>query len=132
MKRNSRILIIDDKPWWSGFSKKVLLEHGYRVDMARNREEALNKLDSQRYDMVILDYYFSGTDGVSSLRQILKRHPEERVVVVSAAPSWMEGRDIFRAGAIDYMSKSLDETRLLDIIQKVLKMKPSPVISRKR
>ncbi len=123
MKKNHKVLLIDDKPWWSGFSKKVLSEHGYKVDVAHDEEMALRKLDSQKYDMVILDFYVSGADGVSSLKRILNKHPEERVVVVSASPSWEEGRDIFREGAIDYFSKSLDENKLLENIQKGLRIK---------
>ena len=123
MKKNPKILLIDDKPWWSGFSQKVLSEHGYKVDIAHDEEGALMRLDSRKYDIVIMDYYVSGVDGVSSLRRILNKHPEERVVVVSAAPSWKEGRDICRAGAFDYLSKSFDENKLLESIQEVLKIK---------
>ncbi len=130
MRRKSKILLIDDKPWWSGFSMKVLSEHGYKVDMAYDEEEALRILDSRKYDLVIMDYYVSGVNGITSLMRILEKHPCERVVVVSASPSWKEGRDIFRAGAIDYLSKSLDENKLLENIQKGLKVKPPLSLNR--
>ncbi|MEW6618946.1 MAG: response regulator [bacterium] len=125
MKRIARILLIDDKPWWSEFFKKMLSTHGYKLDIAHNEDEALKKLDSQKYGLVFLDFYVSGPDGTVSLRRILEKHPEERVVVVSASPSWKEGRDIFRIGAIDYLSKSFDESKLLKTIQEGLKIKPS-------
>ncbi|MEW6607490.1 MAG: response regulator [bacterium] len=123
MKQGPRILLIDNKPWWSEFSKKVLSKHGYRVDRALDEEGALKKLDSQKYDMVVMDFYVSGTDGVTSLKRILEKHPEEKVVVVSAAPSWKEGRDVFRVGAFDYLSKSLEKTQLLKTIREGLKIK---------
>ncbi|MDI6792484.1 MAG: response regulator, partial [bacterium] len=53
MKKNPKILLIDDKPWWSGFSQKVLSEHGYKVDIAHDEEGALRRLDSRKYDILL-------------------------------------------------------------------------------
>ena len=119
------ILLIDDKPWWSDIFEKVLSKHGYRVDIVSNEKGALKRLDEQKYDIVVLDFYVSGSDGISSLKRILEKHPDERIIVVSASPTWEEGREIFALGAIDYLSKPADESSILRLVETNLRKKLS-------
>ena len=128
MGRARRVLLINDERQWSDFFKEVLLEHGYKVDIEFNATKGLNRLDAQKYDIVVLDSYVSSADRLSILNEILQKHPEERVVVVSASPSWKEGREVYLQGAIDYLSKSADKHKLLKALQEGLR-KRTPLTS---
>lgn len=121
MKRTQpRILLIDKEPWWADdFFKRVLGRRGYRVEVEPDEERALSRMGRRHYEVVILDS-FSGKEELGTLRTIRARYPDVRVIVVSAAPSWQGARESLRLGAMDYLSKSYDEDRLVKSVEAAL------------
>jgi DNA-binding NtrC family response regulator len=71
------------------------------------------------YDLVLLDAgACSGL--VSAIRAIHAQDPGARVVMLSAAPTWKEARELMTAGAVDYARKSLDREDLLATLRRNL------------
>jgi len=130
MKRQIRILLMDKGLREASFFQKNLSKHGYKVDVDINPQETLGKLNSKKYDVIILDASVSQGNGLCILDRIHSEHPEERVIVVSASPSWREGKEAYSKGAIDYISKSFDEVSLLNSLREGLE-KPIHSFTRK-
>lgn len=76
------------------------------------------------YELVVLDS-LSGGEDLGTLRTIRGRYPDIRVIVVSAAPSWRGARESFRLGAVDYLSKSYDEDKLIKSVEAALASSPA-------
>lgn len=71
------------------------------------------------YDLVLLDAG-ACSDLVSAIGAIHAQDPSARVVVLSAAPTWKEARELMPAGAVDYARKSLDREDLLATLRRSL------------
>ncbi len=59
----------------------------------------------------------------------MQKYPHEQVIVVSDTPSWQEARAAYRLGAIDYLNKSFDEVKLVEVVEAALKKMAAPVAS---
>src|SRR5262249_47229846 len=70
-----RILVIDDEPHISGFVARALEHAGYRVEVADDGPDGIDRATSGGCDLVILDLIMPGLDGRSVLRSILKAKP---------------------------------------------------------
>jgi DNA-binding NarL/FixJ family response regulator len=87
-------------------------------------EEAIRAASERTYDVVLID---AGVvqDVVRLVTHLRAQQPQLRIVVVTASPTWQQSREVFRAGAADYLRKSLDRKKLRDQILAVLEMPPS-------
>jgi len=88
-------------------------------------EKAVCVISERAYDVVLID---AGAvrDVVQLVARLRAQQPRLRIVVVTASPTWQQSREVFRAGATDYLRKSLDKKKLRDQIRAVLEMPPLP------
>jgi heavy metal response regulator len=100
-----RILVVEDEKKVADFVKKGLQEQGYAVDVAYNGTEGFNLAMSALHDLIILDIYLPGMDGLS----ILKRLREEKVktpVLLLTVRATIEDKVLgLNSGADDYLTK---------------------------
>ena len=106
------VSIVDDEP-----AVRKLLEYqfkfawGHQVRLYEDGESFLAGLDDQP-DLVILDVMMPGMDGVQTLREIKRRDPDLPVIVLSAQASVETAIQLLKLGALDYLSKPVDVTKL--------------------
>jgi|GEM_PF-789434 len=72
-----------------------------------------------RSDVIIIDAGVVG-DAVKLVSLLRQQQPQARIIVATASPTWQRARDLLKAGAADYISKSLDEKQLQSEIRAVL------------
>lgn len=118
----ARILIVEDEPWQGRLCADELREEGYVTDWVRTGEEGLVKMDEQVYDLIILDIYLPGMDGLETMRQLLARDRKIPVILYSAYSAY---QDNFLSWAADaYIVKSADLSELKSKIRELLKSSP--------
>jgi DNA-binding response OmpR family regulator len=107
----SRILLIDDEPRIQNFVARGLRAQGYVVDTEGDPADGLWAAVGRSYDLVILDLLMPGLDGVSLLRRLLERKPDQAVIVLSAVAEPASKVRCLELGAEDYLAKPfvLDE-----------------------
>jgi DNA-binding NarL/FixJ family response regulator len=86
-------------------------------------EEAVQEVTLNRYDLVIVDAGYVH-DVPELIFQLRSRRPRLRVVVATASPTWQRAREALKAGAADYIRKSLDRELLRSRIKTVLELPP--------
>jgi CheY-like chemotaxis protein len=119
---NKTILLVEDSVE-TQLIFKVFLKDKYLIDVSGDAEEAISKIDSNRYDLIILDINLLGDlDGNDVLRHIRKTKNERELPVVVVTAYAMKGdREKFIAlGANDYLPKPIDKTSLLDKVQSLI------------
>lgn len=89
-----RVLVVDDDPVVSRSIGRVLSNKGYAVISARNGEEALDKLDSEKYDLVFTDIKMPGMSGLEVAERVRASQPWLPVVIVTGY-----GTDAYEARA---------------------------------
>ena len=110
------ILIVDDEPNMRTALFEALTRQGHAVDMAENGVEALEKYNSNSYDLVITDVRMPRLDGMELLREIKKTSPNTPVVVVSGYGTVESAVEAMRDGAFDYILKPFS----LDLIEETV------------
>jgi CheY-like chemotaxis protein len=116
------VLIVDDEEKVVFFLRESLEELGrdFTIGTARSAEEALQKIETHPYDLVISDLRMPGIDGLELLEQIREKHPQTRFVLMTAYGSdEVEARaqslDVF-----DYITKPFHVSDLLDVARHAL------------
>jgi len=82
-------------------------------------DKALQQLQQKHYDVIIVDSV-STKDVVGLVSLLSQRHPLIPVVVVTASPTWQRARQVFLAGASDYLRKTLDADTLLTAFKAIV------------
>ena len=90
------ILLVDDEPSIIRTLKGLLSDEGYDVLSASNGYEALKIIESESPDLVLLDVWMPGIDGIETLKEIQKNSPHVQVIIITGHGS-IETAEIGRA-----------------------------------
>ncbi len=118
----ARILVVDDSPTESFRFREILQRHGHQVIEASNGADGVTMSRTEKPDLVLMDVVMPGMNGFQATRQIT-RHPETSsipVVIVSTKDQETDRVRGKRQGASDYLTKPVDETNLLRVINQLL------------
>lgn len=115
MENNPKILVVDDDQLISNLIEKILDGTGYEVQKAYDGEEALQKVDQETPDLVILDVMMPKIDGLEVCRR-LKANEKTRMipVIMLTSRDYVEDKiEGLEHGAIDYVTKPFNSKELL-------------------
>ncbi len=109
-RRPLRILVVEDNAVNQQLALLLLQKVGYRADVAANGVEALEALERQPYDVVLMDVEMPEMDGLEATRRIHQRWSKEqrpRIIAVTANAMAGERELCFEAGMDDYIAKPI-------------------------
>lgn len=92
LKRKIRILIVEDEAAIRTGLIDVLVYHGYEVDFAEDGPTGLNKANSGRYDLILLDVMLPGMDGFEICNRIRQEDRDQAIIMLTAKTSDEIGR----------------------------------------
>src|SRR5678816_1681695 len=81
--RKGRILVADDEDNILTSLSAILEDEGYEVVLARHGEEALQLVAERMPDVILLDIWMPGMDGIETLRQLKASYPDVQVIMVT-------------------------------------------------
>ena len=116
---HSRILIVDDDDG-TREALEVILEDDYEVACAADGQVALDKLNREAFDLVLLDLMMPGMDGIETLKRIKAYDKQIDVIMVSATDRAREATAAITSGAYDYITKPFDAEAILTAIERAL------------
>jgi len=119
------ILIVEDETKIARFIELELSHEGYTTDKAGDGITALELLEKESYDLVILDIMLPGINGLEVLRR-LRRTSAVPVILLTARDAVMDKVAGLDAGADDYMTKPFAIEELLARIRRILRQSPAP------
>ena len=105
---NAQILVIDDEPDLRTLYELTLLREGYRVDTAGSVQEAMQAIQTRRFDVVITDMRLPDGLGTEILNHMRSMQRAERCIVITAHGSAENAVESLKAGAFDYLTKPVD------------------------
>jgi DNA-binding NtrC family response regulator len=117
---SNRILIVDDEPFNLDLLEQELAERGYRVERARDGEEALDKLQASQPDLIFLDYMMPGMNGLEVLKEIRGRKIDVPVVMITAHGTIERAVEAMKEGAYDFITKPFEPDHVALIVRKAL------------
>ncbi len=111
----STILIVDDEAGVRGSLGAVLRDEGYSVDVVDSGEACLEQVTQQAYDVILLDIWLPGIDGLATLERLRERRIDAQDVMISGHASVEAAVRATKLGAFDFLEKplSLEKTMLV-------------------
>lgn len=114
-----RILVAEDEEITRKHIVNSLEAEGYDTAGVDNGGDALGRIDSDNYDMLIADIKMPGLTGLELLEKVKATSPETEVIIITGYGSISSAVDAMRKGAIDYLPKPFDLDELMLKVNKV-------------
>jgi len=115
-----KILLVDDERNILRMLKKFLSKAGYDVETARNYEEALSKLQTMGFNLILSDMRLPGKSGLDLLRYIKQSFRDLPVIIITAYGSIENAVEAMKEGASNYLTKPIEIDEMLAIIRHTL------------
>lgn len=109
----AKFLVVDDDDVVRLSHLRSLLHTHCTVTAAGDGASALNAMEEEPADVVLLDLRMPGQDGLSVLRQIKQRWPASEVIVITGYPNLDTAKEAVRLGAYGYLAKPLGPVELI-------------------
>jgi len=116
----AQILLVEDERVTRHRIQKMLEDAGYDVTPATNGNEALSCLDKKSFDLVLLDIWMPGMNGLDVLNELANGASHPKVVVMTADDTPQTLVDAVRHQAYQYMAKPVEPEELLAIVEKAV------------
>jgi two-component system, NtrC family, response regulator HydG len=115
-----KVLVVDDQRNMRATTAIVLRQAGHVVAEAVDGAEAVQRIQSDAYDVVLTDLRMPNVDGMDVLRAAQQTAPDTQVIVMTAYGTIESAVDAIRRGAYDFLSKPFKEDELLLRVSKAL------------
>ncbi len=117
------ILIVDDEPGVRTALGGVLRDEGYTVDAVESGEACLERVVGQTFDLVLLDVWMPGIDGLETLQRLRERQVDAQVVVISGHGSVESAVRAIKLGAFDFVEKPLSLDKAVLVVRNALRQR---------
>lgn len=117
---NETILIVDDEVSICQSLGAILKDEGYQVLVAGTGEEALKCIDSEMPQLVLLDIWLPGMDGLETLKAIKAAHPDILVIMMSGHGTIETAVKATKLGAFDFIEKPLSLDKVIILVANAL------------
>jgi two-component system nitrogen regulation response regulator NtrX len=124
------ILIVDDEPGVRSALGGVLRDEGYEVDAVDTGEACLERLSRQVYDVVVLDIWLPGMDGLGTLARMRERQIDSQVVIISGHGNIESAVRAIKMGAFDFVEKPLSLEKTVLVVRNALRQRSLEVENR--
>ena len=109
---NGRILIVDDEEIVTQSCLRILSGSGFQTDTARDGMEALEMVNGNGYDVLILDIKMPRVNGMEVLQRVKEAHPDIDVIMMTGLHEIETAVQAMKLGAFDYLPKPFDPEEL--------------------
>jgi DNA-binding response OmpR family regulator len=116
-----RVLLVEDERRLAGYIQKGLSEEAFAVDVATDGESGVERAQTTKYDLIVLDLMLPGIDGMAVCRQLRSAGNDVPILVLSARGLVDDRVAALNAGADDYLTKPFEFAELSARIRAVLR-----------
>lgn len=120
---NAKILLVDDEVIFTKNMSKLLTTRGYQILIANSGEEAIQVLERDKCDVMVLDLKMPGMNGIATLLEMQKRNLSAQTLVLTGHGDIDTAMKAMKLGAHDYLTKPCEIDELVEKIEEIWKKK---------
>ena len=128
--KKAKILLVDDQKEILDSLGAILIDEGHEVIMASDGQEAIHIVQSDSPDVVFLDIWIPGLDGMQTLKAVKKIDPDCAVIMMSGHGTIETAVKAIQLGAMDYLEKPLNLEDVLHLVEKAATTNKKRVIEK--
>lgn len=117
-ERGTKIMVVDDQAGIRMLLEEVFKKEGYSILTASNGNQALEIIEENNVDLVLLDMKIPGMSGLEILKKIKQVRPDLKVMVMTAYGESDIVKEALRNGAMSHFSKPFDLHELITSVEK--------------
>ena len=121
MAKKGSILVCDDEEIMRDVLETILSGAGYKVDLARTGEEAVDLYAQHAYDAVLMDVSMPGIGGLTALEELMKIDPEAAVLMITAYATFDTAISAWEKGAAGVIRKPFQNEQILALVGRALR-----------
>jgi len=129
MAETRKVLVVDDEEIVRVSHMRTLAGQNCKVEAAQGGEQALQNMQKEPADVVLMDLRMPGMDGLSTLKEIKEKWPATEVVIITGYPSVYTAREAVRLGAFDYLAKPVEPDKVLAVANEAMAQRVSAQVS---
>jgi DNA-binding NtrC family response regulator len=114
--KGSKILLVDDEIVFTTNMSRLLVNRGYQVTAVNSGDAAVQELEKDDFDVVVLDLKMPGMDGIETLKEIKKLDLFTQTLILTGHGSIDSALEAVRLGAYDYLTKPCE---IDDLVSKI-------------
>lgn len=115
-----KIMVVDDSRIVQLQMQKMLADSQYEVAVCcKNGEEAIEKYETEKPDLITMDILMPGMDGLEAARQIMSKHPEAKILMVSSLAYDDTMQEANKIGAKGFIYKPFDREQVLQSLDNI-------------
>jgi EAL domain-containing protein (putative c-di-GMP-specific phosphodiesterase class I)/FixJ family two-component response regulator len=126
----ARVLLVEDEAALGRAAECVLRREGFETSLAKDGREALAELQRREFDVVVSDVSMPYMSGLELLRAIRQRDLELPVILLTGMPSMEAALEAKRHGALHYLSKPVDNARLVATVVRAERLRRVAIAKR--
>lgn len=121
MPKKGQILICDDEEIMRDVLETILSGAGYKVELAKTGEEALDAYSQKPFDVVLMDVSMPGIGGLTALERLMTADPEAVVLMVTAYATFDTAISAWEKGAAGVIRKPFQNEQIIALVAKGIK-----------
>ena len=118
-----KLLLVDDEKKFLEVMSERLTTRGVTVTTATSAAEALEQIEANLFDAVILDLKMPGMDGIEAMKRMKAKRPELQIILLTGHATVEKGVEAIKLGAMDFVEKPADLESLREKIKQAKQKK---------
>lgn len=114
---SDRVLLVDDEKEFLDIMEERMQARGIDVTTCTSAREALEKIETESFDAIILDFMMPEMDGLETLKAVKEMRPEAQIILLTGHATVDKGVEAKKLGAMDFVEKPADLKALIEKIK---------------
>ena len=116
----SRILVVDDEENICKYLVELFKLEGWSADTAYDGYQGVKMATDEDYDVIVMDILMPRMTGIEATKEIMKRKPDSRIVVITGAPYRKQAQEALDCGAKMFIKKPFSSATIIEAVRDII------------